>query len=275
MRSRLLIGLLAVVAMAPAQSELDTRLRMAVSKLEQGDAIRALIDLEAILARDDRYWPAYYHLGRTQVQLGDDFGAKDSFLRAAELNPGLAELHYLIATVGWQLAVFDIAWAHGIAAIQAGYDQRLIEQMFKQLRHYSDEPADLSRRLAAPRVVVIEPARSADEDGRGGALTAVARELRSAIFRSPELASVLEASLAGYRIELEQRDPEPARQTPVTAPTAPVAATTSSFAAVLVAVADGARLAEFVVHLDTAPHAPESMFEISHLVAKFEAAIDR
>lgn len=113
---------------------------MAVSKLEQGDAINALIDIEAILARDDRYWPAYYHIGRTQVQLGDDLEAKASFLRAAELNPGDAELHYLIATVGWQLADFGAAWTHGIAAIQAGYDRRGVEQLFKELRHYSDEP---------------------------------------------------------------------------------------------------------------------------------------
>ncbi len=274
MRSRLLICLLAVVvsAAAPAQSELDTRLRMAVSKLEQGDAIHALLDLEAILARDDRYWPAYYHLGRTQVQLGDDLGAKGSFLRAAELNPGLPELHYLIATVGWQLADFEVAWTHGIAAIQAGYDQRLVEQVFKELRHYSDEPADLARRLAAPRVVVLEPADNADGadgGGRDAALAAVARELRTAIFRSLELASVQDAGLAGYRVELEHRDPEPSDELPVPG------VTTSSFGVVLVAVADGAQLADYVVHLAGAPDEPQSMFEISHLVAKFETVIDR
>lgn len=81
MRSRVLVGLLAVVAVVPvqAQSELDARLRMAVSKLEQGDAINALIDIEAMLARDDRYRPAYDHLGRTQVQLGDDLGGQGLF----------------------------------------------------------------------------------------------------------------------------------------------------------------------------------------------------
>ena len=271
MRSRLLIGLLVVVAVAPAQaqSELDTRLRMAVSKLEQGDAINALIDIEAILARDDRYWPAYYQLGRTQVQLGDDLGAKGSFLRAAELNPSNAELHYLIATVGWQLADFAAAWTHGIAAVQAGYDRRQVEQLFKELRHYSDEPADLTRRLAAPGVVVVE--LGSDDDGYqdDSELTSVARQLRSAIFRSLELASVQEASRARYRVEIERHPANQVDDAPG------VGAATSSFRAVLFAVADDSPLAEYVMQLDASADDPESMFEISHVVARLEAAIAR
>ncbi len=271
MRSRLLIALLAVVTVAPAlaQSELDTRLRMAVSKLEQGDAINALIDIEAILARDDRYWAAYYHLGRTQVQLGDDLGAKASFLRAAELNPGDAELHYLIATVGWQLADFEAAWTHGIAAIQAGYDQRQVDQLFKELRHYSDEPADLTRRLAAPSVMVV--GLGADDDGlqEDGELTSIVRELRSAIFRSPELAAVQRASLARYRVELERHLADDGDDG------SPAGAARSSFGVVLYAVADDSRVAEYVVRLEASADDPESMFEINHVVAKLEATIAR
>jgi tetratricopeptide (TPR) repeat protein len=271
MRSRLLVGLLAVVAVVPvqAQSELDARLRMAVSKLEQGDAINALIDIEAILARDDRYWPAYYHLGRTQVQLGDDLGAKASFLHAAELNPGDAELHYLIATVGWQLADFGAAWTHGIAAIQAGYDRRGVEQLFKELRHYSDEPTNLEQRLAAPAVLVVEGGTH-DQGGQSDSeLTSVVRELRSEIFRSPELASVQEASLARYRVEVERLPPDPADD--ASGAGEPIA----SFATALFAVADDAPVAEFVLRLEVSAGDSESMFEISHVVAKLEAAILR
>lgn len=271
MRSRLLVGLLAVVAAAPAlaQSELDARLRMAVSKLEQGDAINALIDIEAILARDDRYWPAYYHLGRTQVQLGDDLGAKASFLRAAELNPGDSELHYLIATVGWQLADFDAAWTHGIAAIQAGYDRRRVEQLFKELRHYSDEPTDLALRLSAPGVLVVEGGIGDDGNQTDRELTSVARQLRSAIFRSLELAAVKEVGLAQYRIEVERLSVDPMEETPATGESA------SIFGTALFAMADDVPLAEFVLRLDTPVDDPGSMFEISHVVAKLEAAITR
>jgi len=123
-------------------------LQQAVQKLDQGDTIGAMLDLEGILARDDEYWPAYFYLGRTQAQLGDDLGAKASFMRAAALDPGNAELHYLVATAAWALADFEAAWNQTIAARQAGYPQAPIDQLLSGLDRYSDPPMNLVGRAA-------------------------------------------------------------------------------------------------------------------------------
>ena len=54
-------------------------------------------------------------------------------MRAATLNPGNAELHYLVATAAWALADFDAAWNQAIAARQAGYPQAPIDELIRDL----------------------------------------------------------------------------------------------------------------------------------------------
>jgi tetratricopeptide (TPR) repeat protein len=194
----LLILTSALVASAwPAlaqQDELADRLQRAVQRLDQGDTMGAMLDLEGILARDEDYWPAYFYLGRAQAQLGDDLGAKDSFMRAATLNPGNAELHYLVATAAWALADFDAAWNQAIAARQAGYPQAPIDELLKGLDQYSDPPIDMQQRLAAPRVVVLPGDEGADAD--------LLHRVRSAVFGSRQLGLVLDPEIADYRLEM-------------------------------------------------------------------------
>ena len=184
-----------------AQAELDRRLRAAVAKLDQGDALGAMLDLESILGHDEEYWPAHYHLGRAQVQMGDDLGARRSFQRAAELNPGNPDLHFLIASAAWQLADFDTAWSQGIAAWQAGYDQASVQGMFDQLAQYAPAPTDLEPRLAAPRVVV--ETIDADEDP---GIEALAGELQAELFRAPLVALVRDPELARFTVRIERAD---------------------------------------------------------------------
>ncbi len=191
--------LVCVVATRPIEvsaqeAELSRRLQQAVQKLDQGDAMGAMLDLEAILARDDEYWPAYFYLGRTQAQLGDDLGAKASFMRAAALDPGNAELHYLVATAAWSLADFDAAWNQTIAARQAGYPKAAIDQLLSGLDQYSDPPMDLDRRLAAPRIVVLPADDGADAE--------LLHRVRSAVFGARMLGLVLDAEFADYRVEM-------------------------------------------------------------------------
>ncbi len=176
------------------ENELGRRLQQAVQKLDQGDMIGAMLDLEGILARDDEYWPAYFYLGRTQAQLGDDLGAKASFMRAAALDPGNAELHYLVATAAWALADFAAAWNQTIAARQAGYPQAPIDELLSGLGQYSDPPMNLKRRLAAPRLVVVP-----SDDG---AEVELLHRVRSSIFGARMLGLVLDPSLADYRVEM-------------------------------------------------------------------------
>jgi len=176
------------------EDELSRRLQQAVQKLDQGDAMGAMLDLEGILTRDDEYWPAYFYLGRTQAQLGDDLGAKASFMRAAALDPGNAELHYLVATAAWALADFEAAWNQTIAARQAGYPQAPIDQLLSGLDQYSDPPMNLEQRLAAPRIVVVPSDDGAEVD--------LLHRVRSSIFGARMLGLVLDPSLADYRVEM-------------------------------------------------------------------------
>lgn len=181
-------------AVGAQEAELGERLEAAVRKLDQGDTVGAMLDLEGILTRDDEYWPAYFYLGRAQAQLGDDLGARTSFMKAAELDPGNAELHYMVATAAWALADFEAAWNQAIAARQAGYPQAPIEEMLKGLDQYSDPPPDLEQRLAAPRFVVVPGVDGADAD--------LMYRLRSAIFGARGLGLVQDPELADYRVEM-------------------------------------------------------------------------
>ncbi len=192
----ILVGQLSVAApsVRAQQDDLSDRLQRAVQRLDQGDTMGAMLDLEGILARDEDYWPAYFYLGRVQAQLGDDLGAKGSFMRAATLNPGNAELHYLVATAAWALADFDAAWNQAIAARQAGYPQGPIDELLSGLDQYSDPPPDMESRLAAPRVVVIPGDDGADAD--------LLHRVRSSVFGSRQLGLVLDPAIADYRIEM-------------------------------------------------------------------------
>jgi hypothetical protein len=176
------------------ENDLGDRLQRAVQKLDQGDTMGAMLDLEGILSRDEDYWPAYFYLGRVQAQLGDDLGAKASFMRAATLDPGNAELHYLVATAAWALADFEAAWTQTIAARQAGYPQAPIDELLQGLDQYSDPPMDMAQRLSAPRVVVIP--------GEDGAAVDLLHRVRSAIFGARFLGLVLDPEIADFRLEM-------------------------------------------------------------------------
>ncbi len=194
------LALLVCVIWAPLaevsaqQEDLSGRLQQAVQKLDQGDTMGAMLALEGILSRDSEYWPAYFYLGRTQAQLGDDLGAKDSFMRAAALDPGNAELHYLVATAAWSLADFEAAWNQTIAARQAGYPQAPINELLNGLGQYSDPPMGLEERLAAPRVVVVPSVDGAEAD--------LLHRVRSSIFGARMLGLVLDPGIADYRVEM-------------------------------------------------------------------------
>jgi hypothetical protein len=154
----------------------------------------AMLDLKGILARDQDYWPAYFYLGRVQAQLGDDLGAKASFMRAATLDPGNAEVHYLVASAAGALADFEAAWNQAIAARQAGYPQGPIDELLSGLDQYSDPPMDMEARLAAPRVVIMPSPEGAD--------AVLLQRVRSAVFGARGLGLVLDPEIADYRVEM-------------------------------------------------------------------------
>lgn len=188
---------------AAAQADLDRRVQAAAQKLASGDVLGAFLDLESILTQDDTLWAAYFYRGRAQVQMGDDLGARDSFVRAAALNPGNADLHFLIATAATQLGDFETGWSQAIAAHQAGADPVAVQGLISQLTQYAPPPPDLQERLDAPKVVVL-PAESDD-----AALEAAALQLRTELFYAARIALVQDAAKARYRVDLSR--PQPGR----------------------------------------------------------------
>lgn len=164
-------------------AELELRLRQAERKLEQGDTVGALLEVESVLSRDDDYWRAYFVRGRVQARMGDDLGARDSFTRAAELDPGNGRLHFLVASVGMQLADFETAVRQLEAAAQTGYDPPAVDALAAGLREYAERPIDLASIRAAPRVAV-----TGVDEGEG--MTALVRELRTLLLDAREVALV-------------------------------------------------------------------------------------
>jgi hypothetical protein len=133
--------------------------------------------------------------------MGDDLGARRSFQRAAELNPGNPELHFLIASAAWQLADLEVAWGQAISAWQAGYDPARIQQLFDQMARYFPPPVDLEARLGAPRVYVQLLPETGDPD-----VTLIAQDLNSELYRAPLIALVREPSIARFRARVERQE---------------------------------------------------------------------
>ena len=195
----LLLGLLGP---APTQGqELRVRLSQAVQRLQQGDTIGALLDLEKILEQHEDSWEAYYYRGRAQTQMGDDLGAHASFQQAAWLNPGDAELHFLAAAAAYALADFDTAWEQSVRAIQAGYERSAFDAMFKAMRRYTRQPPDLEARIKAPTVIVEVEANDGGSDS-SEELEELAIALRRTIVAAPGVALVNESRRARHLLEL-------------------------------------------------------------------------
>lgn len=164
--------------------ELALRLRQAERRLEQGDTVGALLDVEAVLARDDEFAGAYLVRGRIQTRMGDDLGARDSFTRAAELDPGNGRLHFLVASLAVQLADFESAARQLSAAAQAEYDPAAVDQLARTVREYLPVQLDLEAVRAAPRVAVV------GDSQRAPAMSRLVRELRTLLLDAPEVALV-------------------------------------------------------------------------------------
>jgi tetratricopeptide (TPR) repeat protein len=188
------------VPLQPGQEdrdELRLRLREAERKLRQGDGVGALMDVEAVLSRDDRFWEAYWTRGQVLASMGDDLGARDSLVRAAELDPGNAPVHFLVASLALRLADFDTAWYQLLAAAQAGHDPAQVQALARQLEDAGQDTSALAGALAAPRVAVLVGVPDSDS------LSGLGLELRTLLLEEPSLGLVKEPEAAEYELELQ------------------------------------------------------------------------
>ena len=147
-------------ATALPQGDLQMSLEIALGKMQQGQSEDALRDLEKILTQNDSFWPAYFHRGRLLGSMGDAQGARDSFIKAVELNPGEPNVHFMAAVSSFQLGDFDTAWEQIILASNAGMPEEQVQQGLAMLRQASEGPPGLAERLSAARVYVDAPDES-------------------------------------------------------------------------------------------------------------------
>ncbi|MFQ5744962.1 MAG: tetratricopeptide repeat protein [Acidobacteriota bacterium] len=123
----------------------------AVKLIKDGKPEDALKQLDKAIEEDAEYWEAYYQRGRALGLLNRMEEARDSLLRAAELNPGHPHTHYLAWLAAFNAGDYETAWQQAILAHQAGTD---MSDKFRQMAQRSAPPDDLEAQLEAPRIYV-------------------------------------------------------------------------------------------------------------------------
>lgn len=171
------------------------------------DMLRDELTREAVaafgqaLAADPFSWEAHYYRGRAFGVQGMFAAAREDFLAAARLGPGVGTVHEFAAIASIDAGDYATAWDHLIRAQQAGQD---VSQRVETLRAIAPPPADLEERLAVPRIYVghsIVPDVEAQT-----LIEALARAARRAISEAPQFGLVADASLADYGLSLQIDD---------------------------------------------------------------------
>jgi tetratricopeptide (TPR) repeat protein len=121
--------------------------------VEAGRYQQALEVLDRAIEEDAEYAMAYFVRGYALNGLGNLAGARDAFLRAAELNPGWADAHQMAAVLAARTGQFETSWTQAIRAHQAGAQ---VDRLMEQLARAQPGPDDLDRQLEAPRIFVAE-----------------------------------------------------------------------------------------------------------------------
>lgn len=110
-----------------------------------------LKELDKAIEEDESYAPAWFYRGFVFANLQRMQEAHESFLMAAELNPGWGPAHNMTAISARDTGKLDVAWEHAIKAHQSGMD---MAEMFQGLQTMGRSPDDLEDQLAAKRVFV-------------------------------------------------------------------------------------------------------------------------
>jgi len=124
---------------------------VAVKKIEAGELVAAVDDLDLAIEADQEYWEAWYQKGRALGLLQQFPESRDALLQAAELNPGHGHTHRLAALAASRAEDYETAWDQAIRASLAGQD---MNQMFVDMFHKSPPPDDFEVRIKAATVFV-------------------------------------------------------------------------------------------------------------------------
>ncbi len=176
----------------------NRHLQTGIDLISSGETAEALVELNLALQSDPHSWEAYYHRGRALPREGDRQEAQRALLKAADLSPGRGEVHELACRVSLHLEDYEAAWEQAIRAHQAGIDMR---DDLLMLRWEAEEPADLEKRLGAPRIY-IDSGRLVDPIELA-VMQRVSRTLAQELAEFPELGLIDLGTRADYRIQLE------------------------------------------------------------------------
>ncbi len=146
--SFLAVGL---VVQAQQQSEEMQVVLAAEQLLQQQKPAEALAEVQKALEINEEFAPAYFISGHAHAGLGEDQEALNSFLKAAEYQPGWGDAHRQVSFFAARLNDLDTSWEHAIKAHQAGTD---MSDAFEGLQSMAEAPDDLDAQLAAYRIFV-------------------------------------------------------------------------------------------------------------------------
>lgn len=123
----------------------------------------AVAAFEAALGVDERFAPAYYHMGLLKRELGDSPGALAALTRAISLDPSYTELYEPLAQLNEEAGNIERAWRYYRgAALRYPTDPEPQAAVLRLAEEYGDMLRDIERaenaeRLAAARHRTVQP----------------------------------------------------------------------------------------------------------------------
>ncbi len=146
-----IVAILPAALARPQQSE-EMQIVVAAEQLvNQQKPDEALAELQKIFDKNDSFAPAYLVAGLAFGAKGQAQEAFDSFVKAAEYQPGWGAAHREASFYAANMGNLDASWEHAIKAHQAGTD---MSDAFEGLQTMADAPDDLDAQLAAYRVFI-------------------------------------------------------------------------------------------------------------------------
>jgi hypothetical protein len=169
-RSHKWTALLAIFALAvlappaPAHQQPSPEMQKVIEAeqlVNQGNPDGALAIVQALIAENAEFAPAHFiaglaYVAKEKTTSGDEKteycrSAYDSFLKAAEYQPGWGIAHRMASMHAADRGDIDASWQQAIKAHQSGTD---MNDAFAGLGSMSEKPADLEQQLAVKRVFV-------------------------------------------------------------------------------------------------------------------------
>lgn len=150
----MVLALVATSALSFQQETEDMQVVRAAEQLvQQQKPDEALQALQRIFDHNEEFGPAYFVAGLAYEIKNEAQPAFDSFVKAAEYQPGWGIAHRKASFWAARMGNLELSWDHAIQAHLAGTD---MSDAFAGLETMGPKPEDLEQRMNAYRVFVAE-----------------------------------------------------------------------------------------------------------------------